>query len=348
MIHISRLFGYTKDHAPVFLHRLENTSRASVEILDLGCRIRSIRVPDRSGVLTDVCLGYDTPEEYESDDAYFGAAVGRCANLIQNGRFSLNDETYQLELNDGVHHSHGGSRGFSFCLWDASYCEDERAGRLSFTRRFPHLSDGYPGNLDMKITYAWDDDNRLQILYEGICDRDSVLSVTNHTYFNLNGTGNILDHELQINADNFTEIRPDLIPTGRLLPVNNTPLDFRNFKIIGEDIDAGHPFLAPTEGYDHNFVLNCAPGDCAAVLRSQTSGIRMCCHTDRPGIQVYTAGGLSERTGKCGNRLYPGSGVCLETQCFTNAVNTPEFPNVFLKAGKPFRCTTTYTFDLYL
>ena len=338
------LLGYTKYNEPVSIYCLKNSSGSYVEVLDYGCSIRSICIPDKTGVLQDVCLGYQSLAEYENDKEYFGAAVGRCANLIANAVFALNNRQYLLDKNNGENHLHGGKNGFSFCLWNGTINNNT----LVFTLTFAHMSDGYTGNLNMTITYEWTETNQLHITYEARSDQDTILNVTNHTYFNLNGTKNasILNHTLCVNADKITEVDNNLLPTGEYLSVENTPFDFRVAKPVGQGITDTHPQMIYAEGYDHNFVLNNPGYRKASVLYSPLTGIRMTCLTDQPGIQIYTGNGLCNCTGKNGETLEPRSGICLETQHYTNSINIPHFPSVILKANEDYRSTTTYAFDI--
>lgn len=336
-------FGYTKDKELVSLYRLENSGGAYLELSDYGCRVRSICVPDKNGVLTDVCLGYPELTDYETENASLGAAVGRHANRIGGAAFTLNGKTYPLEKNDGKNHLHGGSKGFAFRLWEAEHQDN----RVIFTRHFPDGEDGYPGNLHMKITYEWTEDNRLFITYEALSDQDTVLNVTNHSYFNLDGyeSSSVLDHQLQIFSSAITENDAESLPTGRMLPVDGTPFDFHQPKAIGRDINNDHIQLTYGSGYDHNFVIDGEGFRKAAVLTAPTSGIRMTCYTDQPGMQLYTANFLGNCTGKYGETFCARNSVCLETQHFPNSTNISGFPSVVIKAGEPFVTTTWYTFD---
>lgn len=337
-------FGYTKDKELVSLYRLENSSGAYIELIDYGCRIRSICVPDKNGVLTDVCLGFREIADYEEDGgSSLGAAVGRYANRIGGASFTLNGQVYPLEKNDGNNSLHGGSKGFAYRLWSGEYHD----GEIVFTRRFPDMEDGFPGNLDMKITYVWTEDNRLFIRYEGICDQDTVLNVTNHSYFNLEGyeSDTVLNHELQIFSEAITENDGESIPTGLVIPVEGTPFDFRNPKTIGRDINGEHIQLVYGSGYDHNFIIAGEGFREAAILTAPKTGIRMTCYTNQPGMQLYTANFMKDRFGKYGEEFYYRGSVCLETQHFPNSTNIEAFPSVVLKAGEPFATTTWYTFD---
>ena len=339
-----KLFGYTKENQPVLLYRLENSTGAYVEIINYGCRVHSIFVPDKTGTLQDVCLGYNTLAEYENDDAYFGAAIGRCANIIYDAKFSLNGKLYKLDKNNGDHHNHGGEKGFSFCVWDAEVSDN----RLIFSHTFPDMYDGYPGNLNMQITYEWTENNQLNINYQGVSDQDTILNVTNHTYFNLNGanSSSVLNHKLWIDADKITEVDSNLIPTGEYISVEKTPFDFRKIKTIGDGINSTHYQIQYGMGYDHNFVLNGEGYRKSAILYSPTTKICVTCYTDQPGVQIYTANELTKRTGKYGETLSENSGICMETQHFANAINTPNFPTIELKKNNIFNSTTSYNFDI--
>lgn len=337
-------FGCTKENQPVVLYRLKNSNGAYVEIINYGCRIRSILVPDKNGSLQDVCLGYKTLSEYENDDAYFGASIGRCVNLISNAQFSLKGKLYKLDKNSGEHHHHGGKKGFSFCVWDAEILNN----KLVFSRTFPHMCDGYPGTLDMKITYEWTESNQLLINYKGISEQDTILNITNHTYFNLNGVQHpsVLNHKLWINADEITEIDSNLIPTGKYIGVAETPFDFRKIKSIEKDINSTHYQIQYGGGYDHNFVINGEGYRKSAILYSPITKIRVTCYTDQPGMQIYTANELTKRSGKYGETLCENSGICMETQHFTNSINIPHFPTVELKKNHIFNSSTSYIFDV--
>lgn len=337
-------FAYTKENELVSLYRLENNSGAYMEILDYGCRVRSICVPDREGNLRDVCLGYPNISDYETDEANLGAAIGRYANRIGHAQFTLNGKNYPVDANDGKNHLHGGFQGFHFRMWNASY-QDQK---LIFTRFFPDGEDGYPGNLEMKITYEWTEDNFFHITYEGICDQDTILNVTNHTYFNLDGREDtsVLGHQLQIPASFMTENDAESIPTGKILPVENTPFDFRVLKPIGQDIDEDHIQLKYGVGYDHNLIPEGNGYRQVALVQSPASGIRVTCYSDQPGIQLYTANYMSSLTGKLGQTTCKRNSLCLETQHYPNSPNIPEFPSVTLPANQPFFSRTSYHFDL--
>lgn len=337
-------FGTTREGQTAYLYCLKNSGGAYVTVTSYGCRIVNLCVPDQKGKLRDVCLGYDTLEEYEADTASFGAVVGRHANRIGGGRFTLNGKTYQLAINNGPNHLHGGLRGFHHYNWSSAIVGNS----VRFTRTSPDGEEGYPGNLIMNVTYTWREDNELEIFYEAWTDQDTVFNTTNHAYFNLSGedADTALDHLLMINASAFTETDGNCLTTGRILDVEGTPMDFRKEKEIGRDFDSDYVQLRQTGTYDHNYVLSGAGLTEAAVLTSPVTGIRMTCLTDQPGMQLYVPGASPAEHGKNG-RTYPKFGsVCLETQHFPNATSFPEFPSVILKPDAPFRSKTLYHFSV--
>lgn len=337
-------YGTAPNGETISLYRMENASGASVTVSDYGCRIISIFVPDKTGELIDVCLGLNGCEEYLKDDASLGAVVGRCANRIANGVFTLNGQTYQLAINNGPNHLHGGPTGFATRVWNAKISGD----KVIFSRFSPDGEENYPGNLNVSVTYGWSEDNELSIAYEATTDQDTVFSVTSHGYFNLSGQGSdtVLDHELHIDADQMTESDPYQCPTGKLLSVENTPFDFRKFKTIGQDFENSDPQFTICGTYDHNLLLNGSGLREAAILQSPVSGIRMTCFTDQPGIQVYVPNYVLHQKGK-NNIDYPAfSSVCLETQHYPDSIHHPEFPSVVLKADETFKSKTLYHFSV--
>lgn len=338
-------FGLTGAGESAHIYHLENASGAYVEITDFGARLVRLAVPDRNGHLTDVCLGFDTISSYEKDTASLGAVCGRVANRIKNGRFSLHGKNYQLAVNNGPNHLHGGIVGYGSRLWAAETTEN----RLVLTMHSADGDEGYPGNLTLTVTYGWSEDNELSILYEAFTDAETLLNVTNHGYFNLNGEGNgdILSHELFIDADAVTELDDSQIPTGTLLPVEDTPFDFRTMHTIGKLIDSEHEQYQKFGTYDHNFVINGDGFREAAVLQSRESGIRMTCFTDQPGLQLYMASQPVGLPGKGGKTYERRTSVCLETQHFPDAVNHDHFPSTVLLPGEMFRTKTVYHFSTF-
>lgn len=334
-----KLFGITDEGTPVHEYRLTNSQGSMAAILDYGCVVRCLEVYG-----TDVCLGYDTLEEYLADGVFLGAVVGRYGNRIQEGRFRLNGKTYHLAVNDGPNHLHGGVRGFHRYVWDGEI----RGDSLVLSRTSPDGEEGYPGTLHIRVTYRLTEDNALCIAYDAETEGDTVLNPTNHSYFNLNGAGSgtVLGHVLKLNSEAITENDENSLPNGRFLPVEGTPFDFRQPKTLGRDIRQENIQLRYGSGYDHNFVLKGQGLAQAAVLKGDRSGIVMEVLTDRPGMQLYTGNFLTERQGKCGARYCPNDAVCLETQCFPNATEYAHFPSPILHRGEPFHSETVYRFSL--
>lgn len=332
-----RLFGAVNGHE-VHLLTLADASGAEVELISLGAAIRAIRVPDRSGAPTDVCLGYDTPEEYTSQDACLGGTIGRCANRIGGARFAIGGREYRVTPNEGCNTLHGGAVGFHQKLWD-HVCGGDF---VTFSLTSPDGEEGFPGNLHVEVTYTLRD-GTLTIDYRAESDADTVVNLTNHAYFNLagHGGGPVTDHVLTVRTDRYTPSDSGNIPTGELAPVDGTPLDLRTPTVLGERL--GDPFLAASRGFDHNFVLN-GGGPWAAELFCPRTGIALEMSTTLEGMQLYTAGWLTERPGKGGVRYAPAHAVCLETQHFPDAVNHENFPSPILRAGAVYRETTKYRF----
>jgi aldose 1-epimerase len=346
------MFGRTKDGEAVTGYCLKNTRGAMATVLDYGGTVQSLQVPSRrghdaSGSLVDVVLGYDTVQEYEENDGYVGAVIGRFANRIGGGKFTLGGKTYQLARNNGDNHLHGGLKGFDKMLWQA----EEQGNTLAFTRISPDGEENYPGRLTVRVAYTLTEDNDLRIVYDAETDDDTVLNLTNHSYFNLNGKGSVLGHNLTVFADMFTESDAGCLTTGKLLAVDGTPFDFRAPKPLGQDINLSDTQLVNGGGYDHNFVLSeerrreSQVMKKAAVLYSAGSGIRMTVLTTEPGIQVYSANSLTLRTGKKGSLMGRHDALCLETQVWPNATSFPHFPSAILKKGEHYHSETVYRFE---
>ena len=336
------IFGQTKDGKRVNAYYLTNSHGMTATILDYGCIVQALKVPNVQGGLTDVVLGYDTITEYEENDGYLGAAIGRFANRIGKSEFTLNGKTYQLSSNDGENHLHGGVKGFDKFIWSAA----ENGNVLVFSRISPDGEENYPGNLTVKISYELTDENALKISYDAETDADTVINLTNHSYFNLNGSGSALTHTLQVFAEQFTENDEHCLPTGKILKTLGTPFDFSTPKTVGLDIDADDIQLHNGNGYDHNFVLlDSAELKKAAVLCGSESGISMTTLTTLPGMQVYSGNWLSPRKGKNGSQIDRRCAICLETQVFPNALACPNFPSPILRAGENFHTETVYRFE---
>lgn len=310
------------------LYTIKNSSGAYVRIASLGAAVQSIVVPNRNGVPTDVALGYDTPGEYLRNDGYFGAFVGRYANRISNASFVLNGREYKISANEGKNTLHGGN-GLSKRRF-TEIAVGENALTLGISD--PDGGDGFPGKVDVRVTYEFSEDNELSISYEAVSDADTYLNLTNHSYFNLSGRGDILDHELLINADGYLPVDEELIPTGEVRAVSGAEFDFRKMRRIENGF------------YDHCFVLS--GNEPCARLVSRESGIAMTLATDMPAVQFYAGGATGLRLGKGGAVYGKNSALCLETQYYPDSPNHPEFPSALLRAGEKYYSKTSYKFSI--
>lgn len=343
-----RSFGNLSDGREATLYTLKNSRGAAVSLTNYGAAVVSILTPDQNGTLTDIVLGCDCAADYETQTACVGAVPGRHANRIRRGVFTLNGTEYQLNCNAGINHLHGGLIGFDKKLWNHAVVD----GKVVFSLFSPDGEEHYPGNLMVSVSYSFDEENRLTIEYNALSDQDTVVNLTNHAYFNLSGhdSGDILDQMLKINADRFTQNDEECIPNGTLLPVDG-PLDFRQFKPIGRDIEQEDFNLKVGSGYDHNYVINrtdeTSLADCAQAY-SPATGITLSCRTTQPGVQLYTANFIHEGkvNGKNGAQYGKRSAFCLETQHFPDAVHHPDFPSVIVKAGELYHQVTEYQFGL--
>ena len=331
-----RLFGTLSDGTQVSAWTLTNENGLQAEVLDYGVTIRSVIVPDKKGNPVDVVLGYNSLDAYVHDSCYLGATVGRFANRIKGASFELNGKTYELFANNGTNHLHGGKIGFNKRVWSAH----QEGEAVVFSRLSPDGEEGYPGNLQVKVTIGWEE-NSLMIRYEAQTDQDTILNLTNHSYFNLNGKGNINAHMLQIQADSYTLNGRDGIPTGEVVSVGGSAMDFRTPKPIGRDARKKDPCVSFFNGYDSNFVISGHP---FATAVGNKTGITLVADTDQPGVQLYTANALVPCWGKNRRRYGFRSAFCLETQHFPNSIHHPEWPTCILKAGETFRSFTSYTF----
>ncbi|MFV9505697.1 MAG: aldose epimerase family protein [Oscillochloridaceae bacterium umkhey_bin13] len=317
------------------------------ELLSYGATLMALRVPDRHGRLTDVVLGFDTLAGYLGRHPYFGSTVGRYANRIANGHLALDGQVYQLVRNLGAHHLHGGPQGLHAQFWAAQPLEADDGPSVTMACRLPAGTDGYPGTLTVSVTYTLRHTGALQLDCRATTDQATVVSLTNHSYFNLAGGGSILDHELTLYADAYLPTDATAIPTGEVRPVAGTPFDFRQPTPLGRQIEAEEAQLRQAVGYDHTFVLRHQPGHLglAARLCDPSSGRQLDLLTTKPGVQLYTANHLTGKiAGKAGERYGPRSAVCLETQHFPDAPNQPHFPSPILRPGEVYRHTTIYQF----
>jgi len=343
-------FGKTKDGQPVGIYTLTNTGGMEVAITNYGGVVVSIKTPDRSGKFADVVLGFDTFDAYLNNTPFFGALVGRYGNRIAKARFTLDGHEYHLAANDNGNTLHGGLKGFDKRLWQAKDVSTKEIPALELTCLSKDGEEGFPGNLSVTVTYSLTPKNELKIDYAATTDKDTVLNLTNHSYFNLAGQGerDILSHLMMINADRFTPVDATLIPTGELKSVAGTPLDFRKPTAIGARIDDDDQQMKFGRGYDHNFVLNRKGGELilAARVTEPSSGRVLEVLTTQPGLQFYTGNFLDGTIhGKAG-KVYPRrSAFCMETQHFPDSPNQPQFPTAVLKPGEHFQSTTVFRFS---
>lgn len=315
-----------------------------VEISEFGASIISIKTPDRHGKIVDVVLGYDDIEKYKRQTKYIGATVGRCCNRIKNGLIDIDGTKYQLNCNDGKNHLHGGDIGFDKKIWNSK--EIENGVELNYISE--DGEENYPGQLDVKVTYTLKE-NSLVINYKATTNKTTTCNLTNHTYFNLNGYGNILQHQVQILADYFTENNQESIPTGKIIPVENTPMDFRNPQYIEKDINNEYYQIKYAKGFDNNWVLNNYNGEIRkiATAYSELSGIELEVSTDLPGIQFYSGNFLDgAENGKNNIPIKNHSGFCLECQYFPDAFNHKNFPQPVLRVGEVYNKTIEYKFNV--
>ena len=343
-------FGKTPDGQPVDLYVLTNKNGVEAAITNYGGAVVSLKVPDRNGKFADVVLGYDSLDGYVNDKSYFGAIVGRYGNRIGHAQFSLDGKTYTLAKNNGENSLHGGIKGFNKAVWAAKELPAKNGQSLELTYPSKDGEEGFPGNLHVRVVYTLTDSNELKIEYSATTDKKTVVNLTNHTYFNLAGpgSGDILGHQLVIEADKFTPVDASLIPTGELRDVLGTPLDFRKATAIGARIDQEEEQLKLGHGYDHNFVLRRAAGapiSLAARVVEPNTGRVLEVWTTEPGVQFYTGNFLDGTArGKGGLTYARRSAFCLETQHFPDSPNQPKFPSVVLNPGEKYSTTTTYKF----
>lgn len=345
----SSVFGNLDSGQQVTKYTLANEAGTRISIIDLGATITELYTVDNQGEFSDIVLGFDNPQQYLTDSPYFGAVVGRFGNRIAQGKFSLDNKEYTLATNDGENHLHGGVVGFDKRLWDAKVNAKDS---VTFTLLSADGDEGYPGALTVSVTYQLTDDNRLVVDYDATTDQATVVNVTQHSYFNLAGhnSGDILNHEMMINADRFTPVNKTLIPTGELAPVADTAMDFNQATKIGARINSDEQQLAFGGGYDHNWVLNKKqPNEMslAAQVYEQTSGRTLAIYTDEPGIQFYSGNFLDGSFSAKNNAVYQyRSGFCLETQHFPDSPNQANFPSTVLRPGEQYKTRTIFEFGV--
>ncbi len=348
-------FGKNAAGREAKIFTLVNQKGGEARITEYGATVVSLKMPDRSGKSDDIVLGMNSLDEYTNAaylkaNPYFGAIAGRYANRIAKGQFLLEGKKYQLTTNNGANHLHGGKAGFDKVFWTGRDVSAQNGSAVEFTYQSKNGEEGYPGNLTAKVVYTLTGDNELKIDYTATTDKETVVNLTHHSYFNLAGagSGDILTHKLQINADKFTSINNESIPLGELKAVENTPFDFRQTKEIGKDIQANDEQLKNGKGYDHNFVLNGA-GDTmrqAAIVTEDKSGRVMEVTTTEPGIQLYTGNFLDgSLKGKNGAVYNLRNGFCLETQHYPDSPNHADYPSTVLKPGEIYQTSTVYKFS---
>lgn len=342
-------FKRTTDGQETGLYVLKNANHAEAIFTNYGGRLVSLLIPDKTGKLTDVVVGFNSVNAYEkSTEPYFGATIGRYGNRIAKGKFSLDGKQYTLFTNNGQNTLHGGKKGYQYVVWDAKQPNEHT---VEFHYISKDMEEGFPGNLAVKVTYTLTDDNELKMDYEATTDKPTVVNLTNHAFFNLNGegSGKILGHKLQIYADGYTPVDSTLIPTGKIEKVAGTPFDFSKPFTIGARIDDKNEQLTYGKGYDHNFVLNKTKGMGmfhAATVKGDKSGIVMDVYTTEPGLQFYSGNFMQgKNTFKGGARDDFRTAIALETQHFPDSPNQAAFPSTVLKPGQIYKTSSVYKFS---
>ncbi len=342
---MKKSFGKTS-RGEAWLYILKNGNGMQVNVTDFGATLVGILVPDKYGNLVDVTCGRPDAAVYEEDGMMsFGAVIGRVSNRIQGAAFTLNGKSYNLTANEGENCLHGGRDMLNKRMWETKEADD---AHVTFLLHSPEGDQGFPGEVDLMVTYTLEEDNTLQIHYYGVPTEDTLLNLTNHSYFNLSGesSGTVLDQEVFINADAYTQTDDRNIPTGKLVPVAGTPMDFRTWKEIGADIDSDYEPIAQAEGYDQNYALNGTGFREVAGMRSGKTGILMEVFTDLPGMQFFTANFSTQNPGKSGKPYPIHCGACFETQYFPDAIHHEEFEAPVVAAGEAYDTKTSFRFSV--
>lgn len=339
------LFGTTPCGKEVYEYKMKNAAGTEVYVLTYGLRIHKLLVADKNGCLGDVVLGYDNLESYFGAD-YQGTFVGRYANRIGKAEFTLDGITYKLSKNDGENTLHGGPNGYHQVVWDVAEIVDTDEPAITFTHSSPDGDENYPGKLDMRVTYSLSADNALKFTYEAVSDKKTPFNPTNHSFFNLTGDHNktVMDISVKINASKYTPVEDDLIPTGEILPVAGTALDFTEGKKLGSDMFAHDHLIELCGGFDHNFCVDGEGFRLHAEAYDETSGRAMQVWSDMPAVQLYTFNKAPGTHGKNGATMIDHGALCLETQFYPDSVNHTNFPFKFMEAGVPFKSETVYKF----
>ncbi|MBD5475789.1 MAG: galactose mutarotase [Lachnospiraceae bacterium] len=342
---VKEKFGTTKCGKDVYAYTLSNAGGMQAKIINFGANLISLLVPDQNGNLEDIVLGYDKLEDYYGNNSFFGATVGPSANRIAGACFEIDGQRYQIDANDGENNLHSHiEEGYHKRVWDVT--ETENGLVLSLEGKDGEM--GFPGNKKVTVTFSLSDDNALKLSYHVTADANTIVNMTNHTYFNLAGhkAGRIEDHLLKINASHYTPVVPGAIPTGKIAPVEGTPMDFTKMKPIGQDINADCEQLKIGQGYDHNFVIDGADGTLREIAEAEDpkSGRKMKVFTDLPGVQFYAGNCIGEETGKENTAYGPRKGFCLETQFYPDNIHHPNFPQAVFGPGKDYDSVTIYQF----
>lgn len=343
----ARKFGTNKKGEKITLYTITNSKGTEAEVTDFGAILVSLKLKDKNGVIKDVVLGFDEAKPYLKDDYCFGASVGPIANRTENATFRIDDKEYHLEVNDGANNLHtSAKKGFQKRLFKG----EAKDNSVTFTYSKKDMSMGHPGNMHVQVTYTLKDDDSLEIAYHVTSDAATCISMTNHAYFNLNGhdSGTVFHEKVRINAEKYTPVKKGAIPTGEILPVEGTPMDFRKAKEVCEDFTYRFEQIELVNGYDHNYVIAGYDGTLreAAEVTDEKSGIWMKVFTDLPGVQFYTGNWLSVEKAKDGASYGPRSGLCLETQYYPNSINEDNFPKPIFGPDKPFESVTVYQFGV--
>ena len=339
-------FGANKKGEKASLYVLENKNHAVIKVSDYGATLVSVIVPDKSGAMKDVVLGYDDASAYEKGTWYFGATIGRNGNRIDKSQMMIDGELCKIPANENENSLHSGPNGFDTVIWEVKSHTDNS---ITLFHLSTEEEQGFPGNLKVEVTYTLTDENAVEISYRGESDKTTVMNFTNHSYFNLGGheSGSVMNQKLQILAESYNPVRDSKsIPTGEIAPVEGTPMDFRTMKMIGQDIEADFEQLKFTDGYDHNYVLSDKAGEMKVMANAycEETGIAMEASTDCCGVQLYAGNFIDDQTGKGGAHYGRRCAFCLESQFYPNAVNEEKFPSPIVKAGDVFTTKTVYRF----
>ena len=343
----SSYYGAMPDSTPVYRVTLKNSNGVEVDVISYGGTITRLLTPDKKGQLGNIVLGFDKLEDYLSAGYYFGAIIGRYGNRIAEGKFTLNGTEYQLATNDGDNHLHGGVQGFDKKVWQMAPFVTENSAGVELTLTSPDGDQGYPGKLDTQVTYTLTNSNTLDMAFTATTDKPTIANFTQHSYFNLQGKGDILDHKLQINGDRYTPVDGGLIPTGEVVSVKGTPFDFTQPKAIGKDIDAKDKQLSLGQGFDHNFLIKDVPSDDlieAANVYEPKTGRTLTVYTVEPAVQFYSGNFLDGSTQQEGMSHTLRSGFCLEPQHNPDSPNQPDFASTVLNPGEVYSTRIVYEF----